>query len=435
MPGKVIRVAFHTLGCKLNFAETSTMARSLPPELFTRVSFNEEADLYIINTCSVTDAADRKCRQAVTKITGRHPGAYIAVVGCYAQLKPGEISSIPGVDLVLGTSEKFDIAKFIGNLEKKKAPEVHSCETVLADKFTPSWSMGDRTRSFLKVQDGCDYKCSYCTIPLARGASRNLPVAECVREASAIAASGVKEIVLTGINTGDFGKSTGESFCYLLRELMKVEGIERYRISSIEPNLITDEIIELAMEGSPLMPHFHIPLQSGCNRTLAMMKRRYTRELFGERVARIRTLLPYASIGADVITGFPGETDDDFNDTLSFIASLPVSYLHVFRYSERPGTAAAEMPDRVPHKTREERSRLLMKLSEGKRNSFNRMNIGRTEKVLFERSKAEGYANGFTSNYIRVLVRNEKGIQGSIREVRLTGLAESGEMYGELKGN
>ncbi len=434
MPGKVIRVAFHTLGCRLNFAETSTMARSLPPELFTRVSFNEEADLYIINTCSVTDAADRKCRQAVTKITGRHPGAYIAVVGCYAQLKPGEISSIPGVDLVLGTSEKFDIAKFIGNLEKKKAPEVHSCETGLADKFTPSWSMGDRTRSFLKVQDGCDYKCSYCTIPLARRASRNLPVAECVREASAIAASGVKEIVLTGINTGDFGKSTGESFGYLLRELMKVEGIERYRISSIEPNLITDEIIELAMEGSPLMPHFHIPLQSGCNRTLAMMKRRYTRELFGERVARIRTLLPYASIGADVITGFPGETDDDFNDTLSFVASLPVSYLHVFRYSERPGTAAAEMPDRVPHKTREERSRLLMKLSEGKRSAFNRINIGRTEKVLFERSKAEGYANGFTSNYIRVLVRNEKGIQGSIREVRLTGLTESGEMYGELTG-
>lgn len=435
MPGRVFRVAFHTLGCKLNFAETSTMARSLPVEQFTKVSFNEEADLYIINTCSVTDAADRKCRQAVKKIAGRHPEAFIAVVGCYAQLKPEDIASIPGVDLVLGTNEKFDIINYIGNLEKKKAPEIHSCETGLADRFTPSWSMGDRTRSFLKVQDGCDYKCSYCTIPLARGASRNLPVAECVREATLIAASGISEIVLTGINTGDFGKSTGESFAELLRELMKVKGIERYRISSIEPNLITDEIISLAAAGGNLMPHFHIPLQSGCNRTLAAMRRRYTRELFAERVTRIKDIMPYASIGADVITGFPGESDDDFEETFNFISSLPVSYLHVFRFSERPGTDAAKLNPAIRPEIREKRSHRLMKLSEGKKSAFNRMNAGRTEKVLFEQSKTEGYATGFTTNYIKVLVKKEKGLPGSIREVRLTGIKEGGEMYGELKGN
>ncbi|MFO7575573.1 MAG: tRNA (N(6)-L-threonylcarbamoyladenosine(37)-C(2))-methylthiotransferase MtaB [Bacteroidales bacterium] len=435
MPGKVFRVAFHTLGCKLNFAETSTMARSLPHEQFTRVSFNDEADLYIINTCSVTDAADRKCRQAVKKVAGRHPGAFIAVVGCYAQLKPGEIASIPGVDLVLGTNEKFDIIKYIGNLEKKEAPEIHSCEIGMANQFTPSWSMSDRTRSFLKVQDGCDYKCSYCTIPLARGASRNLPVAECVREASLIAASGINEIVLTGINTGDFGKSTGESFAGLLRDLIKVEGIERYRISSIEPNLITDEIINLAAEGGALMPHFHIPLQSGCNRTLAMMRRRYKRELFAERVTTIKGLMPYAAIGADVITGFPGESDDDFEETFNFISSLPVSYLHVFRFSERPGTDAAKLGATIPPKIREERSQRLMRLSEGKKSAFNRMNTGRTEKVLFERSKTEGCATGFTTNYIKVLVKNDKGLPGCIREVRLTGLKEGGEMYGELTNN
>jgi threonylcarbamoyladenosine tRNA methylthiotransferase MtaB len=435
MPGKVIRVAFHTLGCKLNFAETSTMARSLPVDGFKRVSFNDEADLYIINTCSVTDAADRKCRQAVKKIAGRHPEAFIAVVGCYAQLKPEEIASIAGVDLVLGTNEKFDIIKYIGNLRKKEAPEIHSCETGLADQFTPSWSMGDRTRSFLKVQDGCDYKCSYCTIPLARGASRNLPVAECVREASLIAASGISEIVLTGINTGDFGKSTGESFAQLLQELMNVRGIERYRISSIEPNLITDEIISLVAAGDNLMPHFHIPLQSGCNRTLAAMRRRYTRELFAERVTKIRDLMPYASIGADVITGFPGESDDDFEETFNFISSLPVSYLHVFRFSERPGTEAAKLNAPIRPEIREKRSHMLIKLSESKKAAFNRINTGRTEKVLFEQSKTEGYATGFTTNYIKVLVKKEKGLAGSIREVRLTGIKEGGEMFGELTGN
>ncbi len=433
MPDGVLRVAFHTLGCKLNFAETSTIARSLPQDKFKRVSFNDEADIYIINTCSVTDAADKKCRQAVSKIAGRYPEAFIAVVGCYAQLKPGEIASIPGVDLVLGTNEKFDIERYIGNLEKKNAPEIHSCEIGMADRFTPSWSMGDRTRSFLKVQDGCDYKCSYCTIPLARGASRNPAIKECVKEAASIAASGITEIVLTGINTGDFGKSTGENFDSLLRELIKVEGIERYRISSIEPNLITDEIIRLVAEEERLMPHFHIPLQSGCNRTLAGMKRRYNRELFADKVTKIRNLIPYAAIGADVITGFPGETEDDFAETYDFILSLPVSYLHVFRFSERPGTEAAKLEGKIPHKIKEERSRRLMKLSESKNLAFNRMNTGRIEKVLFEKNRTEGYATGFTTNYIKVMVQNIKGLQGSIRKVKLTGLTEGGDvMSGEL---
>jgi threonylcarbamoyladenosine tRNA methylthiotransferase MtaB len=429
-----IRVAFHTLGCKLNFAETSTIARSLPPEQFSRVPFSEEADIYVINTCSVTDAADKKCRQVIRKITSHHPGAFIAVVGCYAQLKPGEIASIPGVDLVLGTNEKFDIPEYIGNLKKKSAPEIHSCEIEATDSFSSSWSLGDRTRSFLKVQDGCDYKCSYCTIPLARGKSRNLPVQECVNEATAIAATGVREIVLTGINTGDFGKSTGEKFTDLITELIKVEGIERYRISSIEPNLITDEIIAIAASGKKLMPHFHIPLQSGCNRTLAMMKRRYNRELFAEKVNKIRGLMPLAGIGADVITGFPGETDADHDETFSFISSLPLSYLHVFRFSERPGTIAADLPGKVPFKIKEERSRQLIRLSESKKLTFHRLHSGMVEPVLFEQSRPDGSATGFTPGYIKVIVPKAKGVTGKILDVRLTGVSEEGDMYGELAG-
>ncbi|MBE0674175.1 MAG: tRNA (N(6)-L-threonylcarbamoyladenosine(37)-C(2))-methylthiotransferase MtaB, partial [Bacteroidales bacterium] len=399
---------------------------------YKRVPFAEEADIYVINTCSVTDAADKKCRQAIKKITTQHPGAFVAVVGCYAQLKPDEVASIPGVDLVLGTNEKFDIPKYIGNLNKKKAPEIHSCESSAIEAITPSWSMGDRTRSFLKVQDGCDYHCSYCTIPLARGRSRNLPVAECVSEAHKIAGAGVREIVLTGINTGDFGRSTGESFIDLLHELIQVEGIERYRISSIEPNLITDSIIEIAASGRSLMPHFHIPLQSGCNKTLALMKRRYNRELFAERIGKIRSLVPLAGIGADVITGFPGETDEDFEDTFSFISSMPLSYLHVFRYSERPGTLAAGLPDKVPQKVREERSRQLLRLSESKRSAFNRMNQGLIWPVLFEQARADGMATGFTPNYIKVVVNPERGLTGKVRQVRLTALLEDGEMTGEL---
>ncbi|MBM3420246.1 MAG: tRNA (N(6)-L-threonylcarbamoyladenosine(37)-C(2))-methylthiotransferase MtaB [Bacteroidetes bacterium] len=433
MNGRLLRVAFHTLGCKLNFAETSTIARSLPAGQFRRVSFNDEADIYIINTCSVTDAADRKCRHAIRKITGRHPGAFVAVVGCYAQLNPGAIASIPGVDLVLGTNEKFDIPRYISNLEKRDSPEVHSCEIEATGGFNPSWSAGDRTRSFLKVQDGCDYKCSYCTIPLARGRSRNLPVAECIEEANRISASGAKEIVLTGINTGDFGKSTGEKFTDLLKELVRVEGIERYRISSIEPNLLTDEVIEMAAAGGRLMPHFHIPLQSGCNKTLAAMKRRYTRELFAERVLKIRKLMPLAGIGADVITGFPGETETDFEETFTFLTSLPLSYMHIFRFSVRPGTAAADLPGRVPHKTAEERSQRLIKLSAAKKHSFIRASLGTVENVLFENTKQQGMFTGFTPNYIKVLVRHSRsGLAGEIRPVRLSAITDDGDITGEI---
>ncbi len=433
MSDKKLRVAFHTLGCKLNFAETSTIARTLPVERFNRVSFNEAADIYIINTCSVTDLADKKCRQAIKKVTSKNPRAYVAVVGCYAQLNPGEIASIPGVDLVLGNTEKFNIPAYIGNLEKKSAPEIHSCEIEGTDSVTPSWSVGDRTRSFLKVQDGCDYKCSYCTIPLARGKSRNIPVAECVNEALKIASSGVREIVLTGVNTGDFGKSTGETFTALVNELMKVPGIERYRISSIEPNLLSDEIIELAASGGKLMPHFHIPLQSGCNKILSLMQRRYRRELFADRVMKLRTKMPLAGIGCDVITGFPGETDEDFNDTYDFLSSLSLSYLHVFRFSERPGTVAASLAGKVAHEVKEKRSHQLIRLSQSKKMSFCLANSGRTEPVLFEKSGVKGFSTGFTPNYLKVLVPESKGITGTVRRVRLSNPSEEGNIFGELE--
>jgi threonylcarbamoyladenosine tRNA methylthiotransferase MtaB len=335
---------------------------------------------------------------------------------------------------VLGTHEKFDIPKYLGNLKKKSAPEIHSCEIGATESFSPSWSLGDRTRSFLKVQDGCDYKCSYCTIPMARGSSRNLSIAECVREAQKIAESGVKEIVLTGINTGDFGKSTGEKFSDLLTGLMTLKGIERYRISSIEPNLITDAILEMAALGSTLMPHFHIPLQSGCNITLANMKRRYTRELFADRVSKIRSLMPMAGIGADVITGFPGETDADFADTFNFIDSMPLSYLHVFRFSERPGTVAAEMKNQVPNKIKELRSQQLIRLSESKKLTFNRQHIGMIVPVLFEQMGSDGFSKGFTTNYVRVQVPSEKRLTGNIRSVKLLAATEDGSMTGELTG-
>lgn len=432
MSDRPLRVAFHTLGCKLNFTETSTMARSLPADRFRRVSFSEEAEVYIINTCSVTDAADKKCRQTIRKITNRHPQAFVAVVGCYAQLNPGKAASIEGVDLVLGTNEKFDIATYLSNISKKTAPEIHSCEISEADGFRPSWSAGDRTRSFLKVQDGCDYRCSYCTIPLARGRSRNLAIAECVSEAEKIAGAGITEIVLTGINTGDFGKSTGESFAGLLEALTKVKGIERYRISSIEPNLLTDGVIEMAASGGALMPHFHIPLQSGCNRTLAAMRRRYTRELFAERVLKIKSLMPYAGVGADVITGFPGETDGDFSETLGFITSLPLTYLHVFRFSVRPGTDAASLEGRVPHNIIEERSRQLIKLSASKKYNFSRGCTGESVKVLFENEEREGWQSGFAPNYVRVSVKADENLSGKIRTVKLTEVTADGDMKGEL---
>jgi threonylcarbamoyladenosine tRNA methylthiotransferase MtaB len=426
------KVAFHTLGCKLNFAETSTISRSFPAEKFEKVPASSKADIYIINTCSVTDAADRKCRQAIKKFISLSPGAFIAVVGCYAQLNPGEISSIPGVDLVLGSNEKFDIACYINALEKKSKPEVHSLDLKSDDNFNPSFSMGDRTRSFLKVQDGCDYGCSYCTIPMARGRSRNPGISSIVSEAQLIAGKGMKEIVLTGVNIGDFGKSTGESFTSLIKELVKVEGIERYRISSIEPNLLTNELIDLAIENDRILPHFHIPLQSGCDKILGLMRRRYTRDIFASRVKTVLEKLPYAGIGADVIVGFPGETDSDFEETYSFLNDIPLSYLHVFTFSERPDTVAASLPNKVLFKDKEKRSKRLIELSQKKNLIFNKKNIGQTTSVLFENARNEGLITGFTTNYIRVQYPWETKLAGQIRKVKLGNISPSGRMSIEL---
>ena len=426
------KVAFHTLGCKLNFAETSTISRSFPEDQFERVAANSRADVYVINTCSVTDAADRKCRQAIKKFTTLSPGAFIAVVGCYAQLKPQEVSSIPGVDLVLGTNEKFDITDYLSDTGKRSGAEIHSCNLSPSDNFNTSFSLGDRTRSFLKVQDGCDYGCSYCTIPLARGQSRNPEIKTIIGEAEKIAEKGVREIVITGVNIGDFGRTTGESFSDLLRELIKVTGIERYRISSIEPNLLTDEIIRMAAMNEKILPHFHIPLQSGCNKILGLMRRRYTREIFSGRVKMIREILPFAGIGADVIVGFPGESPDDFEDTYSFIRELPVSYLHVFAFSERPDTVAEKLPGKVSAIEKTNRSKRLITLSENKSLEFNRLNIGRETNVLFEKSRTEGLITGFSSNYIRVEHPWESRLAGAVKKVILNSISPSGRMRVEL---
>jgi threonylcarbamoyladenosine tRNA methylthiotransferase MtaB len=426
------KVAFHTLGCKLNFAETSTISRSFPEEKFERVPANTKADIYVINTCSVTDTADKKCRQAIKKFITLSPDAFIAVVGCYAQLKPQEISSIPGVDLVLGTNEKFDISDYITGLKKKQKAEIHSCDLASSDSYHPSFSLGDRTRSFLKVQDGCDYGCSYCTIPLARGQSRNPEISTIIREAVHIAERGIKEIVITGVNIGDFGKSTGDSFTSLLRELVKVDGIERFRISSIEPNLLTDELIELTVTNEKILPHFHIPLQSGCDKILGLMRRRYTRDIFSSRVNSVIGKIPYAGIGADVIVGFPGESESDFEDTFSFLENTPLSYLHVFTFSERPDTVALSLPGKVPNSDKEIRSKRLISLSKNKNLIFNRLNIGQTTGVLFERTNSEGMITGFTANYIRVEYPWTSKLAGVIRKARLEGIASSGRMSIEL---
>jgi len=354
------------------------------------------------------------------------------VVGCYAQLKPQEISSIPGVDLVLGTNEKFDIALYISGLKKRPHAEIHSCDLSSSDSFNQSYSMGDRTRSFLKVQDGCDYGCSYCTIPLARGKSRNPAIQSIIGEAEKIAEIGVKEIVITGVNIGDFGKSTGGTFADLLKELVKVEGIERYRISSIEPNLLTDEIIDLAVAEDKILPHFHIPLQSGCNKILGMMRRRYTREVFADRISAVIMRIPYAGIGADVIIGFPGETSSDFEDTYAFIESLPLSYLHVFTFSERPDTVAEKLPGKVDYNEKESRSKKLIALSEKKSLEFYQSNLGLETSVLFERTRTEGLITGFTSNYIRVEHPWNSKLAGSVRKVRLKNIEPGGRISVEL---
>jgi threonylcarbamoyladenosine tRNA methylthiotransferase MtaB len=426
------KVVFHTLGCKLNFAETSTISRLFPDDQFVRVPVDTKADIYIINTCSVTEAADRKCRQAIKKFINRSPEAFIAVVGCYAQLKPHEISAIPGVDLVLGSNEKFSICDYLSGFEKKRTAEIHSRPLAPDDEFYPSYSAGDRTRSFLKIQDGCDYSCSYCTVPLARGRSRNPEIRALVTEAEKIAETGIKEIVLTGVNTGDFGKSTGESFTTLLKELVKVQGIERFRISSVEPNLLTDDLIELTAASEKIVPHFHIPLQSGCDKILGFMSRRYTRNTFAERIKGIKDKMPLAGIGADIITGFPGESYSDFEETYNFLNDMPVSYLHVFTFSARPGTQAEKMPDNISNTEKEKRSKQLIAMSEAKKLLFNKLNKGKISNVLFEHKNNEGFITGFTPNYIRVGYPWNPGLAGRILKVRLKEIMPAGKMSVEL---
>jgi threonylcarbamoyladenosine tRNA methylthiotransferase MtaB len=422
------KVAFHTLGCKLNFAETSTISRTFPEEIFERVPASSKADIYVINTCSVTDSADKKCRQAIKKFISLSPDAFIAVVGCYAQLNPKEISSIAGVDLVLGTNEKFDIPAYLNGTAKKHKAEIHSCDISSTASFKPSFSLSDRTRSFLKIQDGCDYGCSYCTIPLARGKSRNPAIGAIISEAEQIASRGLKEIVITGVNVGDYGKSTGDSFTDLMRQLIRIQGIERYRISSIEPNLLTDELIDLASENEKILPHFHIPLQSGNNKILGLMRRRYKRDIFESRVRRVLDKIPFAGIGADVIIGFPGESDEDFEDTYSFLNSLPLSYLHVFSFSSRPDTIADGLPGKIPFTDKEKRSKRLIGLSQKKNLIFNNLNIGKVTDVLFENTRSEGMITGFTSNYIRVEHPWDSRLAGNIKKVRLTGISSTGKM-------
>ena len=406
-------VAFHTLGCKLNFSETSSIARQFEGAGYGAVKFQEGADIYVINTCSVTDFADRKCRKVVRQALRHSPNAFVVVTGCYAQLKPEEISEIPGVDLVLGAAEKFRILDYVDDLSKATDKGMVQAGAVKEAKdFVNAFSFGDRTRSFLKVQDGCDYKCSFCTIPLARGKSRSDTVANVVANAHKIAKMGVKEIVLTGVNIGDFGNGTAviegvkpkkeALFIDLIKELDKVEGIDRFRISSIEPNLLTNEIIEFVANSKRFVPHFHIPLQSGNNRQLKEMRRRYKRELYADRVATIKRLMPHCCIGVDVIVGFPGETEEDFKETYQFINELPISYLHVFTYSERPNTPANEMAAVVPIQVRRARNEMLRILSEKKKRFFYEQFIGQERTVLFEKHKNKNLMSGFTDNYLKI---------------------------------
>ena len=414
MSNRQLKVAFHTLGCKLNFSETSAISMKMEKAGYRKTSFDDKADVYIIHGCTVTESADKKCRQVIKKTIRRNPDALIVVAGCYAQIRHKEIAGIEGVDLVLGTNEKYDVLKYLENRDKRPVPELHNCEMNEKSIFNPSYSGNDRTRSFLKIQDGCDYSCSYCTIPMARGKSRNQPIKECIKDAEEIACKGIKEIVLTGVNIGDFGKSSNESLYGLLKELLNVKGIERYRISSIEPNLITDEIIKLVADNKKILPHFHIPLQSGSDKVLAGMKRRYKRETFASRVEKIRKAIPLAGIGADVIVGFPGETDDDFSETYRFIQSLELSYLHVFSYSEREGTAAASMGNNIDHATRQSRSKKLQALSELKKIQFNKKCTGTEADILWESEDPPGRMSGFTENYIRVYTSFDRELEGKI---------------------
>ena len=395
-------VAYHTLGCKLNFSETSTIARALEEEGYAKIHFDKGADIYVINTCSVTEQADKKCRNIVRKALSFNPNAMVFVIGCYAQLKPKEISSIVGVDYVLGANEKFNISKYLTNREKNNQTVIKNNHIKETNTFIPGYSLGDRTRSFLKIQDGCNYFCSFCTIPLARGKSRSGTVEQTILKAKELANEKVKEVVLTGVNIGDFGNGSKEDFYELIQELDKIEGIDRFRISSIEPDLLNSKIINFVNQSNKFVPHFHIPLQSGSDDLLKKMRRRYNTQLYRDRIELIKKLMPDACIGADVIVGFPGESDEEFKKTMDFLIELPLSYLHVFTYSERANTTATRMKDIVPIPKRKERSKQLRNLSEKKKRAFYLSQQGKNEKVVFEKQEENGVMYGFTSNYVKV---------------------------------
>lgn len=425
------KVAFYTLGCKLNYSETSSIGRMFEQRGYEKVAFHVPADIYIINTCSVTDNADKKCRKVVREAQKISPDAFICIIGCYAQLKPKEIAEIPGVDAVLGAAEKFRLLDLLDGFRKQPQTRVLASEVSEAHTFHHAYSMHDRTRTFLKVQDGCNYHCTFCTIPLARGKSRSDSIENILKGAREIAETEVKEVVLTGVNIGDFGIEEGRRksrFLDLVKELDTIEGIDRFRISSIEPNLLNNEIIEFAAGSERFVPHFHIPLQSGSNKILRMMRRRYLRELYVDRVEKIRMLMPHACIGVDVIVGFPGETEEDFMETYHFLNELPISYLHVFTYSERANTPAAEMEGVVPQKIRSKRSKMLRILSEKKRRKFYEENIGTTATVLFEEDVENGKMYGFTENYIRVAASYDPLLINELKKVKLTGLNDEGKM-------
>jgi len=425
-------VAFYTLGCKLNFSETSTIARNFKSEGFNRVDYSEQADIYVINTCSVTDNADKRFKTIVKQALKSNPEAFIIAIGCYAQLKPEELADVNGVDLVLGATEKFKITDYLNDLTKNDFGEIHSCEIEEANFYVSSYSIGDRTRAFLKVQDGCDYKCTFCTIPLARGISRSDELHNVLNNAKEISKKGIKEIVLTGVNIGDYGKGEfgnkkhEHTFFELVQELDRVEGIDRLRISSIEPNLLKNETIEFVAQSKSFVPHFHIPLQSGSDTLLKKMKRRYNKALYKDRVSKIKEVLPHACIGVDVIVGFPGETEELFLETYNFINALDVSYLHVFTYSERDHTLAVEMQGVVPKNVRTKRSKMLRGLSAKKRRVFYESQIGTNRIVLFEGENKEGYIHGFTENYVKVKTPWNPELVNTLHQIELAKIDEDG---------
>lgn len=428
------RVSFHTLGCKLNFSESSTLAREFERGGYLRVEPSEATDVAVINSCSVTEHADKKCRNIIRKIHRRNPNAIIAVTGCYAQLKPEDIAKIEGVNIVLGNNDKGDLYRRVEELRETTNTEVYSCSVEEMTRFFAAYSSGDRTRSFLKVQDGCDYKCAYCTIHYARGHSRNIPIADIVAEAREIVAAGQKEIVITGINTGDFGRTTGEKFIDLLRALDEVEGVERYRISSIEPNLITDEIIELCAKSSKFVPHFHIPLQSGSTHILGLMRRRYTADRYRERISRIREMMPDAFLGVDVIVGFPGEGEEEFMETYRLLEEVGASFLHIFPFSERPGTPAVDMPNKVQPRISTERVQRLEALSSRLHKAFAERYLGTEREVLFESTDRNGLMYGYTDNYLRVSAPYDTALINNICRVRLVAFDEEGNIRSEIVG-